>query len=173
LSNNQLASLPIEIGKLMIHINLSNNMLPTLIKMAEQDSIRIKNNTRKKNNIRIRTIVDKQPIKKQKRISYQEKEYVIVSIYDRKQVEDQNDNFKKHNNYLALWRNGFITKNNVYSFYIETKYEFTIYALILAGIVGGIIFYRKKRRLYQWLCWGIAGITVLAVVGLYGYLLLA
>jgi Leucine-rich repeat (LRR) protein len=48
-----------------------------------------------------------------------------------------------------------------------------VWPVVIAGVIAGFIFCRKKRRLYQWLCWGIAGVTVLAIVGLYGYLLLA
>ena len=103
-----------------------------------------------------------------------------MTSYDRKQIETKNDNFKKYNKHFALWRNGFITKNNIYSFYIETKYEFTVYALIIIGIVGGIIsgifFHSKKRRLYKMLrlwCFGIAGSMILFFVVLYGYLLFA
>jgi antitoxin component YwqK of YwqJK toxin-antitoxin module len=98
-------------------------------------------------------------------------------------VHDVNELVKKPSSpYLFIWKitfadglcgPGIIIKNNYYILSIHKKY---IPLFILVGIVsiaGGFIFHRKKRRLYKWLCWGVAGASVLSLVVLYGYLLLA
>jgi len=60
------------------------------------------------------------------------------------------------------------------SLYDYTAYNFAIFvATIIAGFIGGIIFHRKNRRLYKWICWGIAGAIGLWVLVAYVYLLLA
>ncbi|MDR3327518.1 MAG: hypothetical protein LBT04_05245 [Prevotellaceae bacterium] len=116
-------------------------------------------------------------IKKQRIVFNNEKEKKVIraiTIYDREQLKTEKEiheiTLYRH---FAIWRNGFMTKSNVYSFYIETQYEIIIYSLIILGFITGFFFRRKKRRFLKWLCWGVAGATILAVVVLFGYLLLA
>jgi hypothetical protein len=66
-----------------------------------------------------------------------------------------------------------VINNHLYAFYLHKKFLPIFIMAGITGALGGLIFRRKKRRLSQWLCWGIAGITALTVAGLYGYLLIA
>ena len=165
LNDNPLKSLPVGIKKLQLsgwaRSYLYNNSL---------DSISISYIKEMENEIREINIGI---VKKQKTIYNKEKVLISVCIYDREQIEANNDTFKKYNKHFAIWRNGFMTQNNIYEFCIETKYKFTVYALIFVGIIGGIVFHIKKRRLYKWLCFGGASAIILFWMVLYGYLLLA
>jgi Leucine-rich repeat (LRR) protein len=91
-----------------------------------------------------------------------------------KQFKD--DNLVKYKE-LNIWHISyiFISYKSKFPYIIPgAKWNFVLtWLIVITGVIGGFIFHRKKRRLYQWLCWGIAGITFLAVAGLYGYLLLA
>jgi len=181
-------SLPPEIGKLKNLQSFSCNcdLLNEESKKIAEKLQTITENTSFSISIKadstIKIIKNAGVIKKEATIYNKKKELIQVRIYNRKQTEARYVIFKGYNKHFAFWRNGFMTKNNIYSFYIETKYEIPVYVLIAVGFLGGIFFRtkklggrffcNKKRIFWGRLCWSVFGTVTLFFVVLYGYLLL-